>query len=149
MRSNLDECFRATIALAPGLAERVANARREERFVGTADLPGYFRRPYGPGWALVGDAGYHRDPIVGQGISDAFRDAELLADALQRGCSGGQPLDETLANYERKRNVAARPMYELACRLAALEQPTPALIPVLAGFAPTLSRATQRPSAAA
>ena len=48
---------------------------------GYVALPNHVRRPSGPGWALVGDAGYHRDPITGHGMTDAFRDAELLADA--------------------------------------------------------------------
>ena len=60
------------------LLNGVRNGKRSERFYGTADLPFFFRKPYGPGWALVGDAGYHKDPITAQGISDAFRDAELV-----------------------------------------------------------------------
>src|SRR5829696_4120312 len=68
--------------VAPDLAGRVRAGRRAERFVGTADLPSFFRRPYGPGWALVGDAGYHRDPLTAWGITDAFRDAELVAQAI-------------------------------------------------------------------
>ena len=68
-----------------------ARGKRAERFRGTADLPNFFRQPYGPGWALVGDAGYHKDPILAQGITDAFRDAELLADALDAGFAGRQP----------------------------------------------------------
>ena len=48
----------------------------------TPETRGFFRVAGGPGWALVGDAGYHKDPITAQGMSDAFRDAELLADAV-------------------------------------------------------------------
>lgn len=136
VRQDLEAKFGEAVALAPNLAERIAKATREERFVGTADLPGFFRKPYGPGWALVGDAGYHRDPIVGQGISDAFRDAELVSDALDDGFANRRPLPEALAEYETARNVAARPMYDLAGELAKLEPPTPALIPLLAGFGP-------------
>ncbi len=68
--------------LAPEFAERMRGAKREARFAGTA-VPNYFRRPYGPGWALVGDAGYNKDFITAQGILDAFRDAELCATALR------------------------------------------------------------------
>ena len=53
--------------------------------------PNYFRKPYGPGWALVGDAGYDKDPITAQGISDAFIDAENLTEALDAGFSGAAP----------------------------------------------------------
>ena len=51
-------------------------------------MPNYFRKPYGPGWALVGDAGYNKDFITAQGIIDAFRDAELCATALDESLSG-------------------------------------------------------------
>ena len=60
--SDLEENFLKTIALAPSLAERVRSGRREERFMGSGDLPNFYRKPYGPGWALVDDAGYHKDP---------------------------------------------------------------------------------------
>lgn len=53
-----------------------------------ADLPNFFRRPYGPGWALIGDAGHHKDPTLARGISDAFCDADLLANAVDAGLSG-------------------------------------------------------------
>jgi flavin-dependent dehydrogenase len=107
----------------PHLAERVRAGRREERFVGTADSPFFFRRSYGPGWALVGDAGYHKDPITAQGITDAFRDADLLAEAIDAGLAGRRPLDATLAEYERRRDEAVRPLYELTYQLAGLEPP--------------------------
>ena len=60
------------------------SAKREEKWFGTAGVPNYFRQPFGPGWALVGDAGYNKDPITAQGISDAFIDAEHLTDSAGR-----------------------------------------------------------------
>ena len=59
-------------------------------------MPNFFRTPYGPGWALVGDAGYHRDPLAAQGISDAFRDAQLLSEAINAGLAGRLPLAQAL-----------------------------------------------------
>jgi flavin-dependent dehydrogenase len=111
---------------AVGLGERIRAGRRAERFRGTPDLPSYLRQPYGPGWALVGDAGLLLDPITGQGISHAFRDAELLADAVADGLGGIRPLAEALARYHRARDRAARPMYDFTARLAAVSPPTPA-----------------------
>src|SRR5207244_1178312 len=67
--------------LVPEFADRIRGAKREARFSGTA-VPNYFRKPFGPGWALVGDAGYNKDFITAQGITDAFRDAELCPTAL-------------------------------------------------------------------
>jgi flavin-dependent dehydrogenase len=124
-RADIEANFLKTLELAPGLAERVRQGKREERFIGTADLPFFFRKPYGPGWALVGDAGYHKDPITSQGITDAFRDAELLAEAIDDGLRGMRTLDVALADYERRRNQAALPMYELTHQFAMLEPPPP------------------------
>jgi flavin-dependent dehydrogenase len=124
-RADIEGNFLKTLELAPTLAERVRQGRREERFTGTAELPNFFRRPYGPGWALVGDAGYHKDPITAQGICDAFRDAELLAEAVDASLSGKRPVEEAMAEYEQRRNQAALPVYEFTCQLAALELPPP------------------------
>jgi flavin-dependent dehydrogenase len=126
-RADVEANYLATIDLVPSLAERVRGGRRVERIAGTADLGSLFRKPHGPGWALVGDAGYHLDPITGQGMTDAFRDAELLAEAIDAGLAGRQPLDDALVDYEQRRNVAAMPAYDFACDLAALEPPTPEL----------------------
>ena len=78
----------AALAQVPGLAGRLRAGQRAARVVGTGDLPNFFRTPYGPGWALVGDGGYHRDPLTAQGISDAFRDAQLLSEAIDAGLAG-------------------------------------------------------------
>ncbi|MEO6457977.1 MAG: NAD(P)/FAD-dependent oxidoreductase [Chloroflexia bacterium] len=120
-RADIEKAFLERMELAPELAERVRNGKREEKFFGSADLPGFFRKPYGPGWALVGDAGYHKDPITARGISDAFRDAELLAEAIDAGFSGQMPLEEAMAEYERVRNEAAMPSYNEACESAAFK----------------------------
>ena len=111
-RADIAANFFQALDQVPELAARVRAGQREERWYGTADLPNYFRRPYGSGWALVGDAGYHKDPILAQGISDAFRDAELLAEALDEGFNGRAPLNAALAAYEQRRNAAAVPAYE-------------------------------------
>jgi flavin-dependent dehydrogenase len=121
-RADLERNFAKTLEeIAPDLAERVHGGQRVDRFLGTADLPNFFRKPYGPGWALVGDAGCHKDPITAQGITDAFRDAELLSQAIDAGLSGRQPLDEALAGYEQQRNEVLMPLYEFICDRATLE----------------------------
>ena len=124
-RADIEGNFLKTLELAPALAERVRQGRREERFTGTAELFNFFRRPHGPGWVLVGDAGYHKDPITAQGISDAFRDAELVAEAVDDGLSGKRPVEEAMAEYEQRRNEVALPVYEFTCQLAMLEPPPP------------------------
>jgi 2-polyprenyl-6-methoxyphenol hydroxylase-like FAD-dependent oxidoreductase len=123
VRADIEGSYLAALELAPELAERMRRGRRVERFRGTADLPNQFRQPYGPGWALVGDAGYHKDPILAQGITDAFRDAELLTGALDAGFSGRQPLEEALATYHRQRDEAAAPTYATTLQFAGLQPP--------------------------
>jgi 2-polyprenyl-6-methoxyphenol hydroxylase-like FAD-dependent oxidoreductase len=125
VRADVETSFLDAVALAPQLAERLAAGQRADRFYGIGELPFWYRKPFGPGWALVGDAGYHKDPITAQGITDAFRDAELLADALDSGFTGEQELPEALAAYERARNGETRPMYELTHELASLAPPAP------------------------
>jgi len=125
VRANIEERFSQSLELAPSLNERVRAGRQADRFYGTADLPNFFRQAFGPGWALVGDAGYHKDPILAHGISDAFRDAELLAEAVDAGFSGRATLEAALADYQRQRDEAAMPLFETAGQLASLQAPPP------------------------
>ena len=124
VRADVERSFHEALALVPRLADRLAAGERAERFYGIGDLPFYYRRPFGPGWALVGDAGYHKDPVTAQGITDAFRDAELLAGALDAGFTGTRPLGDALAECERRRNEETRPLYELTWEFAALAPPS-------------------------
>ena len=109
----------------PTVAQRLRSAKREEKWAGTAGVPNYFRQPFGPGWALVGDAGYDKDPITAQGISDAFIDAESLTNALDDGWSARRPLDDALADYQSSRDRRVKPMYDFTCQMATLEPPPP------------------------
>ena len=132
IRSNIEgEYLYAIKANAPGLFERVKNGRREERFAGTGFLPNFFRKPYGKGWALVGDAGYVKDPILAQGISNSFSHAEMLATALDDGFSGRRDLHDALAEYELHRNDEVLAMFEHNCELARLEPPPPEMVSLL------------------
>lgn len=123
--------FRTISEVAPELAERLRSGRREERWSGAA-VPGLFRRPYGPGWALVGDAGYLKDPCTAQGITDAFHHAELLADALDAGLRGHRGIEEALGDHQRQRDAAVRAMYEFTCVRAGLEPAPPPMQELLA-----------------
>src|SRR5436190_1508098 len=100
-RGDIEGNFLKAVELAPEFAERVRGATRESKFVGSAELSAYFRKPYGPGWALVGDAGYHKNPITAMGINDAFRDAELVARAIDDAFSGRRTYDEGMTDYQQ------------------------------------------------
>jgi flavin-dependent dehydrogenase len=124
-RTDVEGSYLKSFEIAPEFAERVHAATRESRFVGAGDLRGYVRKPYGPGWALVGDAGYHKHPITAFGITDAFRDAEALASGLDESFSGRRPYDDAMADYQRARDEDAMPIYEFTCDFAKIEPPPP------------------------
>ena len=125
VRADVEGHVWQALEAAPGFLSRVREGCREEKWYGTAGVPGYLRKPYGRGWALVGDASYNRDPITAQGISDAFIDAELLAQALTQWLAGDGTFDELMARHEWARNERVRPMYEFTTHLAALEPSPP------------------------
>jgi 2-polyprenyl-6-methoxyphenol hydroxylase-like FAD-dependent oxidoreductase len=130
-KADIEGHFLKVIDLVPDFADRLRSARREERFAGMA-VPGYFRKPFGPGWALVGDAGYNKDFITAQGIQDAFRDAELCVQALDEACTGRRAFHEAMAHYQATRDEHVMPMYEFTAELASLEPPPPELQQILA-----------------
>jgi len=111
VRADIEGHFMAAIDAIPSLSERVRAGCRQEPFKGATDMPNFFRKPYGPGWALAGDAGLHKDPILALGICDAFRDVEFLADAITDGLGGRAELASALAEYERRRNEASATDY--------------------------------------
>jgi 2-polyprenyl-6-methoxyphenol hydroxylase-like FAD-dependent oxidoreductase len=123
-KKDVEAHYLRVLELAPEFAARVREAKRETPIAG-ATLPNFFRKPYGPGWALVGDAGYNKDPITAQGITDAFSDAERLATALDDAFTGTRQFDEGLDHYQRTRDEHALPMYEFTCQLASLAPPPP------------------------
>jgi flavin-dependent dehydrogenase len=118
-RANLEGHYLAILDRCGDLGERVRAATRAERLRTTPDQPNTFRVPHGPGWALVGDAGVVMDSISAQGITNALRDARLLADAVLAGLSGRRPLHTALADHHRERDQAIRPMYDFTLQLAA------------------------------
>ena len=124
-RKDVEGAYMKSFELVPEFAERIRAATRESRFFGMADLRGYFRKPYGPGWALVGDAAYHKHPITAFGITDAFRDAETLAAGLDDVLAGRRTHDDAMGDYQRARDEVAMPIYGFTCDFATVEPPPP------------------------
>jgi 2-polyprenyl-6-methoxyphenol hydroxylase-like FAD-dependent oxidoreductase len=120
VRRDLEGSYHRAVAAAFG--SRLTGAQREERIVG-GGVANRFRVPHGPGWALVGDAGYLRDPVTAQGITDAFLDAELCTAAVHDAFSGVRSFDEAMATYQRLRDARVDGIYELTTQLATLEPP--------------------------
>lgn len=125
-KSDIEGNYLKMFEQAPDFAERLRGATRETRVVGTA-VPNFFRKPFGSGWALVGDAGYNKDFITAQGISDAFRDAELCAGAMDEAFTGTRSFDDAMSAYQTTRDTHVLPMFEFTLMLASLEPPPPEL----------------------
>ncbi len=124
-RADVKAGYLATLELAPDLARRVAAGRQAQAFKGTNKLPNYYRRARGNGWALVGDAAYHRDPITGMGIGDAFLGARLLAEAFDTAMRSGGPLEPVLAGYQDELHQRTRPVFDYTLLSAELDDPAP------------------------
>jgi 2-polyprenyl-6-methoxyphenol hydroxylase-like FAD-dependent oxidoreductase len=123
-RADIDGSFLRTLDRCGDLGERARSGVRAERLRTTPDQPNTFRACHGPGWALVGDAGVVMDSISAQGITNALRDAELLAEAVVVGLGGERPLSAALAEHQRRRDAAIRPMYDFTVGLAAFAPPS-------------------------
>lgn len=135
VRKDLDAAFAESLAALPELGDRVSAGTRETRIAGTHLMYNFFRRAHGPGWALVGDAALHRDPITAQGITNAFTHADILAEELRLAFAGDKSVDEAVANYDRRQFDRLKPMFDYTVHLAML-QPLPdevrAMLPAVA-----------------
>jgi flavin-dependent dehydrogenase len=143
VRGDIEGNFMRALEIVPQFAERVQAGHREERFYGASDLPNFYRKPYGPGWALVGDAGLHKDPFLAIGICDALRDVELLANAIREGLAGERTMLEALARYERLRNDASALDYEENLAAARFTPPRPELLAIRAAVRNSPEEATR------
>jgi flavin-dependent dehydrogenase len=115
VRGALAPALAATIAaIDPGLAAEIAARGLASRPVGFSGAPGFLRRSHGPGWALVGDAGYFKDPITAHGITDALRDAGLLADAIL------EDAPSALAHYQETRDALSGDLFRITDEIASL-----------------------------
>lgn len=104
---------------SPDLADRVRAGAPSERLRGFPGPVAWLRRPWGDGWALVGDAGYYKDPTTAHGLTDAMRDAELLARAIDRAMTGAAPPMTALRDYERARDHLSDRMFTVTDALAS------------------------------
>ena len=120
-RDGSEQAFSTVLAsAAPTFVDRVAAATPVSSLRGWAGARGFLRRCWGPGWALVGDAGYFKDPITTHGMSDAMRDAELLADALLAVLSGTAEAT-ALSAYERTRDSLSSQLFAVSEAVAAFD----------------------------
>lgn len=124
-RADAARRYRREFAVRPALAELIGDGQPAEKVRGSADLPTFFRTSTGPGWALAGDAGHHKDPAIARGIADAFRDADLLSDAILAGWDSD--LDAAVARYPMRRDACSRPLSDANLDFARLDGSTESL----------------------
>ena len=135
MKQDLEHNYFALVeSLSPDLHRRLRAGTREDNFI-TGRLPRcFFRRPYGPGWALVGDAGAAYEYSTAQGITNALRQAQLASDAIHEGLAGKRPIEEALADFERVRNDVELPYYDFTYYQGTFQPPDPDLQPLFAAL---------------
>ena len=118
--ASLDETYRSLLAeAAPELASSIGAAPPVGTLRAFPGQPGWIRASAGPGWTLVGDAAYFKDPITAHGITDALRDAELLAQAVLHAPRGGRAQLDALQDYERTRDRLSEPLFDITERIAS------------------------------
>jgi flavin-dependent dehydrogenase len=132
-KTDIERHYLQALERAPAFRERIGAATRAERFTGMA-VPNFFRKPFGAGWALVGDAGYNKDFITAQGISDAFHDAESCATALREAFEGPRSFDAAMTAYQTARDDRVRALYDFTCEFASYTPPTPEKLRLLAAI---------------
>lgn len=123
----------------PDLRKRLRSSRQTSRVRATRGLPGFFRKPYGPGWVLVGDAGHTKDPVSANGISNAFRDAELAARAIDQALRDA-PEKDAFAQYHSQRDSMSQDLYEITSEMAAYNWDSDRMIHLISRFSQAVSR---------
>jgi 2-polyprenyl-6-methoxyphenol hydroxylase-like FAD-dependent oxidoreductase len=107
-------------AVAPDLYQRISEGTQVDRLYGCGTQRNFFRVAAGSGWALVGDAGHHKDSITALGMTDAFRQAQLLVDTVSDGLHDEPRLREALRRYATRRDEILMEGYESTLAMARL-----------------------------
>lgn len=112
---SIPDLYLQTLAdLDAEVSEALAGSADPVRLRAFPGLPGFIRQAVGPGWALVGDAAFFRDPLTAHGITDALREAELLSVAI---CQG----DGALFDYQRQRDGRVGGLLDVTDRICSFD----------------------------
>ena len=115
-----------------GMRQRMRNATLDGQLIGAKGIENYFRKPFGSGWVLTGDAGYLKDPSTGTGIGDAFQQSVWLADALD-DCFKGSDWEERMGAFQLLRDSSMMPMYKGTLSFTKMRDPNPQAIALVKG----------------
>ncbi|HEY9417499.1 MAG TPA: NAD(P)/FAD-dependent oxidoreductase [Pseudonocardia sp.] len=110
-QADVETVWAEKLADDPALAERLEGATNADKLRATAKLVSFYRASTGPGWALAGDAGHFKDPVVGQGQRDALRHGRLLGEAVRGILDDPGAVDAALRAWERRRDRDTRSTY--------------------------------------
>ena len=127
---DAERYYETVLAQHAPVRARLASARRVSPVVGMKRVQNRYRTPVGRGWALVGDALHHKDPVDGQGIYDALLESKILAEAILSAHDGTRTREQALADYSARVVAATRPMFlaTMARLRRELYQDTPAVV---------------------
>lgn len=125
IRTGHAAAFEARVRKLPDMARRMQNAKLEGKMIGVKGIDNHFRKPYGAGWALTGDAGYLKDPSTGTGIGDAMEQSFMLADALGAYFDGAD-WEATMSAFQQKRDQMMKPMYDATLAFTRMRDLAPA-----------------------
>ena len=120
-RSDADGHVMRLLDRLGDFGERVRAGERVHDLISIGNLTNFLRVSHGPGWALVGDAAYHKDPTPADGISDAFRGVDLLVEAVD-DLLHGRPEEEALSVYQEQFEASARPMLEKTLTMSSFDE---------------------------
>jgi flavin-dependent dehydrogenase len=124
-RAGLPDSFEQRLRRHPLYAQQLGDGVRVSPIGGATNLVMYKRKPYGPGWALVGDAGYHLDPLAARGTTAAVLQADLLAQAIQQHLGGDQPEAEAYARFHTRRDEQLQKEWDVTYTAIVRPAPTP------------------------
>ncbi len=124
-RSDHGAAFEARVRRLPDMNRRMKNAHLQGKLMGVKGIDNHFRKPYGPGWALIGDAGYLKDPATGTGIGDALQQSFMLAEALGAAFDGAD-WEASMSAFQEKRDQMMKPLYDATLAFTRMRDDGPA-----------------------
>lgn len=133
-RRDPEGYWEAKLARHPGTADRIAGAENQTKLRSTGETPAFFRASSGPGWALAGDAGHFKDPVIGQGMRDAMWMGRTLAEAAAPALDDAAALDRATRAWEAARDRECLPAYHWGNSETRVQPVSPVLRAVVEGF---------------
>ena len=121
LRKDAEANYTNAVRTAPLLADRAKSAQQVERLQG-GTVPNFLKQAWGQGWALIGDAGYHKDPTPADGISDAFYSVDILTVAADDFLSGNKSEEEAFADFQRQHDEKSLPRLELCIKISSFAE---------------------------